>query len=118
MLRCTELAQADERDLDDALTAATQEFAAGEWPRTSATERGRVLLEVARLLRERHEELALVEARGAGHPIGDARWEAATAAEVFEYYAGAANKHFGEVVPDRSSRASTWCCASRSACAP
>ena len=95
----TELAQADERDLDDALAAATQEFEAGEWPRTSATERGRVLLEVARLLRERHEELALVEARGAGHPIGDARWEAATAAEVFEYYAGAANKHFGEVVP-------------------
>jgi len=43
--------------------------------------------------------VARTEARGAGHPIGDARWEAATAAEVFEYYAGAANKHFGEVVP-------------------
>jgi acyl-CoA reductase-like NAD-dependent aldehyde dehydrogenase len=94
-----EVAQADEGDLDDALTAAANEFETGEWARTSATERGRVLLEVARLLRERHEELALVEARGAGHPIGDAHWEAATAAEVFEYYAGAANKHFGEVVP-------------------
>jgi len=91
--------QAGDRDLDDALTAALTEFETGEWPRTSATERGRVLLDVARLLRERGEELARTEARGAGHPIGDARWEAATAAEVFEYYAGAANKHFGEVVP-------------------
>jgi acyl-CoA reductase-like NAD-dependent aldehyde dehydrogenase len=94
-----EVAQAGERDLDDALSAATQEFEAGEWGRTSATERGRVLLEVARLLRERGEDLARTEARGAGHPIADARWEAATAADVFEYYAGAANKHFGEVVP-------------------
>jgi acyl-CoA reductase-like NAD-dependent aldehyde dehydrogenase len=50
-------------------------------------------------MRERRDELAMIEARGAGHPMGDARWEADTAADVFEYYAGAANKHFGEVVP-------------------
>jgi acyl-CoA reductase-like NAD-dependent aldehyde dehydrogenase len=94
-----EVAHAGDRDLDDALAAATHELEHGEWPRTSATERGRVLLEVARLLRARGDELAHVEARGAGHPIADARWEAATAAEVFEYYAGAANKHLGDVVP-------------------
>jgi acyl-CoA reductase-like NAD-dependent aldehyde dehydrogenase len=94
-----EVAQASPEDLDDALTAALGEFERGEWPRTSATDRGRVLLEVARLLRSRAEEFAVAEARGAGHPIGDARWEANTAADVFEYYAGAANKHFGEVVP-------------------
>ena len=91
--------QASADDLDDALTAAVREFETGDWPRTSATERGRVLLRVAALIRERREEIITTEARGAGHPIGDARWEADTAAEVFEYYAGAANKHFGEVVP-------------------
>ncbi len=94
-----EVAQANAEDLDDALRAAVGEFESGEWPSMSATARGRVLLEVARLLRERAEEFALAEARGAGHPIGDARWEANTAADVFEYYAGAANKHFGQVVP-------------------
>ncbi len=94
-----EVDQANADDLDDALTAAITEFETGSWARTDATQRGRVLAEVARLLRVRAEEFALVEARGAGHPIGDARWEATTAAEVFEYYAGAANKHFGEVVP-------------------
>jgi acyl-CoA reductase-like NAD-dependent aldehyde dehydrogenase len=54
---------------------------------------------VAELLREREDEFALAEARGAGHPIGDARWEVGAAAGTFEYYAGAANKHFGQVVP-------------------
>jgi acyl-CoA reductase-like NAD-dependent aldehyde dehydrogenase len=35
----------------------------------------------------------------AGHTIDDARWEAGAMADVFEYYAGAANKHLGSVVP-------------------
>jgi len=97
--RLADVPQANAEDLDDALSAALAEFETGEWPRTSATERGRVLLRVARLLRERAEDFAVAEARGAGHPIGDARWEANTAADVFEYYAGAANKHLGDVVP-------------------
>ncbi len=94
-----EVAQANPDDLDDALTAAAMEFETGSWARTDATQRGRVLADVARLLRERADDFALVEARGAGHTISDARWESATAADVFDYYAGAANKHFGEVVP-------------------
>jgi acyl-CoA reductase-like NAD-dependent aldehyde dehydrogenase len=97
--RLAEVPQANAEDLDDALSAALAEFETGEWPRTSATARGRVLLRVARLRRDRAEDFAVAEARGAGHPIGDARWEANTAADVFEYYAGAANKHLGDVVP-------------------
>ncbi len=61
--------------------------------------RGRVLMKVATLLRERAETFAVAEARNAGKPIGDARWEVEAAAGTFEYYAGAANKLFGEVVP-------------------
>jgi acyl-CoA reductase-like NAD-dependent aldehyde dehydrogenase len=86
-----EVPQASAEDLDDALNAALAEFEEGEWPRLSATERGRVLARVAALLRDRAEEFALAEVRGAGHPIGDARWETNTAADVFDYYAGAAN---------------------------
>ncbi|MCB0977199.1 MAG: aldehyde dehydrogenase family protein, partial [Acidimicrobiales bacterium] len=96
-----EVAQAGPVDVDRALAAAAAAFADGRgaWARTSATERGRVLLRVAELLREREDLLATAEARGAGHPIGDARWEVGAAAGTFEYYAGAANKHFGSVVP-------------------
>ena len=93
------VAQAGKADVDRALAAAVEEFERGTWRRTSATARGKVLLEVARLLRERSEEFAFAEARGAGHPIGNARWEANTAADVFEYFAGAANKHLGMTVP-------------------
>lgn len=96
-----EVAQAGPVDVDRALAAAHAAFddGRGTWARTNATERGRVLHRVAELLRERVDLFATAEARGAGHPIGDARWEVGAGAGTFEYYAGAANKHFGSVVP-------------------
>lgn len=96
-----QVAQAGPADVDAALSAAVAAFddGRGAWARTNATERGRVLHRVAELLREREDQFALAEARNAGHPIGDARWEVGAAAGTFEYYAGAANKHFGQVVP-------------------
>lgn len=97
----TEVAKAGTEDVEAALAAAHRAFndGRGTWARTSATERGRVLHRVAALIREREDLLATTEARGAGHPIGDARWEVGAAAATFEYYAGAANKHLGSVVP-------------------
>ncbi|CAN5676453.1 aldehyde dehydrogenase family protein [soil metagenome] len=96
-----EVAKAGPADVDLALASAHAAFADGRgtWARTNATQRGRVLHRVAELLREREDLFATTEARGAGHPIGDARWEVGAAAGTFEYYAGAANKHFGQVVP-------------------
>jgi acyl-CoA reductase-like NAD-dependent aldehyde dehydrogenase len=93
------VAQAGPADVDRAVATAATEFEEGTWRTASATARGKVLLEVSRLLRERAEDFAVAEARNAGHPIGNARWEANTAADVFEYFAGAANKHLGQVVP-------------------
>ena len=96
-----EIAEAGPADVDIARAAAHAAFddGRGTWARTNATQRGRVLHRVAELLREREDLFATTEARGAGHPIGDARWEVGAAAGTFEYYAGAANKHFGSVVP-------------------
>jgi betaine-aldehyde dehydrogenase len=51
------------------------------------------------LLRERLEDIAVIEARNAGKPIQDARGEVGLAATVFEYWGGAANKIFGETIP-------------------
>ena len=95
----TTIASGTAADADAAVTAARAAFDAGVWSGLSATARGKVLLRVAALIRDRAEELATLEARNAGKPIGDARWEVNAAADVFEYYAGAANKLFGEVVP-------------------
>ena len=95
----TTVAQAGPRDLDAALNCAVAEFESGTWRKTNATARGKVLLAVAALLRDRAEEFAIAEVRNSGHPIGNARWEANAAADVFEFFAGAANKHYGQVIP-------------------
>lgn len=86
-------------DVDRAARAAWAAFDQGPWPRTSATDRGRVLLRLADLIRRHAEELAVLEVRQGGKTISDARSEVEAAAGCFEYYAGAANKHFGETIP-------------------
>ena len=99
----TTVAKAGNADVDAALAVATREFELGSWRRTNATERGRVLLRIAARLRERAEDFAVAESRNSGHPIGNSRWEANAAADVFEFFAGAANKHYGQVIPVQDS---------------
>lgn len=96
-----EVARAGTADVDAALAVASAAFdgGAGTWPRTPADERGRVLARVAAKLAERAADFAVAEARNAGHPITDARWEVDRAVDTFAYYAGAADKHLGQVVP-------------------
>ena len=42
---------------------------------------------------EQREELAVLEARNAGKPIGDARGEMGMVVDTFRYYAGGAGAH-------------------------
>ncbi len=94
-----EVAEAGPEDVGLGVSLAARAFEEGRWPRLSATERGRVLLRAAELVRGQLEDLAVLEARGAGKPIRDARGEIALVAEVLEYWGGAANKIVGETVP-------------------
>src|SRR5438132_5985006 len=94
-----EVAEAGHEDVERAVRAAYRTFEEGLWPRMSATERGRILLQAATLVRQRLEEIATVEASNAGKPIRDARGEIALVAAVLEYWGGAANKIFGETIP-------------------
>src|SRR6266700_7254172 len=94
-----EVAQAGPEDAQRAVQVAYRAFEEGQWPRRSATQRGRILLQAATLVRQRLEELATVEARNAGKPIRDARGEMSLVANVLEYWGGAANKIFGETIP-------------------
>jgi acyl-CoA reductase-like NAD-dependent aldehyde dehydrogenase len=98
-----EVAAAGPEDARLAVDVAVRAFEEGPWPRTSATARGRVLLRASTLVRERLEELAELEARNAGKPIGDARDELGVVADTLEYWGGAANKIFGETIPIQDS---------------
>jgi acyl-CoA reductase-like NAD-dependent aldehyde dehydrogenase len=94
-----EVAEAGIQDVERAVQVAKGTLGEGSWPRLSATERGRILLRASTLVRERLEDIAVVEARNAGKPIRDARGEIGLVANVLEYWGGAANKIFGETIP-------------------
>jgi acyl-CoA reductase-like NAD-dependent aldehyde dehydrogenase len=95
----TRAAMAGPEDVDRAVASARVAFDQGPWPRMSPYERGRMLQKIADGIRRQGEEIALIEARNAGKPITSARGEVAAAAMVFDYYAGAMDKFFGDTIP-------------------
>ncbi len=111
------VAEAGPQDAPRAVEIAHRAFEEGPWPRTSATERGRVLTRAASLVRERLEDLARLEARNGGKPIAAARGEIGLVAAVFEYWGGAANKIVGETIPIQQPGIDLTL-RSRSVCAP
>jgi betaine-aldehyde dehydrogenase len=70
-----------------------------EWRDLSPRKRTDILFNIARAIRERLEELAQLECRNIGKPVSDARDEIELGARVFEYYAGAITKFFGQTIP-------------------
>ena len=96
------VAQGGPEDVDLACLAAAK-AAKGPWGKTTASQRARVLFKAAELVRQRVDELAALETRDTGKPLGEARGELGYVADVFEYYAGAASRHFGETIPVSNS---------------
>jgi betaine-aldehyde dehydrogenase len=87
-------------DVDKAVAAARKALDDPKgWSTWSAAKRGRTLLKYSGLVKQHMEELAQLESRNIGKPIKSARGEAFAVSLVFEYYAGAANKVFGETIP-------------------
>ncbi len=86
------------QDVDRAVKAARDAFD-GPWSTWSASKRGRTLAKYAALVKQHIEELAQLESANVGKPIVGARGEALAVSLVLEYYAGAANKVFGETIP-------------------
>ncbi len=87
-------------DVDHAVAAAQKALDDPKgWSTWSASKRGRTLAKYSAVVKQHLEELAQLESRNVGKPIRSARGEALAVSLVFEYYAGAANKVFGETIP-------------------
>ncbi len=97
------VASAEVVDVDAAVQVASAVHRRGTWRNTPAPERGRVLGRVSALIRERLDDLALLEATSAGKPIGSARGEIGAVARTFEYYAGACDKVTGQTIPGNAN---------------
>ncbi|WP_084195191.1 aldehyde dehydrogenase family protein [Streptosporangium amethystogenes] len=92
-----EVEMADAAEVDRAVERARRAFAT--WRSVGPSDRARLLRRFASLVREHAEELALAEVAGAGHTIGNARWEAGNVADVLDFYAGAPERDHGLQIP-------------------
>ncbi len=87
-------------DVDRAVDAARKAFDDPKgWATWAAGKRGRTLSKYAALIKQHSEELAQLETANVGKPITGSRGEVIGASLVFDYYAGAANKIFGQTIP-------------------
>jgi len=93
-----EVSAASVTDVQSAVEGAQRTFE-HEWRDLPPRKRTDVLFNIARVIRENLEMLAQLECQNIGKPIADARDEIGLGARVFEYYAGAITKFFGQTIP-------------------
>jgi acyl-CoA reductase-like NAD-dependent aldehyde dehydrogenase len=92
-----QLARAGVEETDRAVAAAHAAYPA--WRAVKPADRARLLRRLAALLEEHGEGLAKLETANVGKPLGDSMWEMGMVADVFHFYAGAVEKHYGETIP-------------------
>jgi len=91
------LPRAGVAEVDAAVAAAKAAFPA--WRALAPADRTLLLRRLAEAIDGEREELARLEARNAGKPIGDARGEIGMVVETFHYYAGAPERLLGQTIP-------------------
>jgi len=92
-----EVPRAGVEEVDAAVARAKSAFPA--WRAVAPADRAKLLRDLAEAIEARREELATLEARNAGKPIGDARGEIGMVVETFRYYAGAPERLLGQTIP-------------------
>jgi len=92
-----EVPLAERADLDRSLAAAGRGFAV--WRDTAVETRTRILLEAARLVRERSSRIGEIMTLEQGKPVGEARGEVGRAAGIIQWDAEEARRAYGRVIP-------------------
>jgi acyl-CoA reductase-like NAD-dependent aldehyde dehydrogenase len=93
----TTVAAATPAEVDAAVRRATA--AQGAWAALAPGERARLLRRFAVVVDEHLEELAQLEVAEAGHPVGNARGEAAAVRDLLDYAAGGVERLTGSQIP-------------------
>ena len=90
--KIAEVADANARDVDDAVTAARDAYEK-VWSKMRGAERSKYIFRIARAIQEKARELAIVESMDGGKPIKESRdVDIPLAASHFFYHAGWADK--------------------------
>jgi betaine-aldehyde dehydrogenase len=91
------VAEASAADVDRAVRRAHQAFL--EWRRWKPRDRGAVLKQVAAVLREHAEELALLDAANCGNPVKAMIRDGYDGPDYIDFFAGLATEAKGDVTP-------------------
>lgn len=94
------VACAGKGDLDRALAAAERGFKV--WRKVSPFDRAKVLRRAAELMRERVDKIATLMTQEQGKPIGEARMEILSSADLFDWFAEEGRRTYGRVIPARA----------------
>ena len=84
-------------EIDEAIAAAERGLAV--WRRTAPAERARIILDAARLLRERADAVALASTLEQGKPFNQSRQEVLRACDIIEWDANEGRRLYGRVIP-------------------
>jgi succinate-semialdehyde dehydrogenase/glutarate-semialdehyde dehydrogenase len=97
-----QVADASLEDVDAAIDASASAFAT--WKRTTARERAAILIEAARLVRERAEAIGRIMTLEQGKPLAEAAGEMQASAGFLSWFAGEAERVYGQVVPPQQGQ--------------
>lgn len=94
------LALAGESELALAADAAARGFK--EWRKVSPYERSKIMRRAAQIIRERAADIAAIMTMEQGKPLGEARIETLSAADIIEWFAEEGRRTYGRVIPSRA----------------
>ncbi len=87
-------------DIDRAVVSSREAFESPEWRRMDPHKRGRLLWKLADLIQANADEFGSLETRDNGKPYFESRKiDVPSAISQFRYFAGLADKIYGEVIP-------------------
>ncbi len=92
----TQISKSNIADLDQAISAARVAFDDRRWSGKSGGDRAAVMLNAARIIRERLHEIAYWETLETGKPINQSKGEVAGCADMFEFASGLARTLHGD----------------------
>src|SRR5262245_54410514 len=99
----TTVAEAGAEDVDLAVAAGRRAFESGPWSRMTAADRGKILWKMGELILERLPQLSLLETLDTGKTLFDSgKIELPMAAQIFQFFAGAATKIAGRTLSARA----------------
>jgi acyl-CoA reductase-like NAD-dependent aldehyde dehydrogenase len=93
------VAKATKADIDRAVQSGRAALESKAWGGMAPAERGRIMQRLAQMIRDRAEELVVLESRDNGKPLRQARTDVQVAARYFEFFAGIADKIMGHTIP-------------------